>query len=147
MQEMKKNKTVIYDYLAREEVLVELYNTVYDANYPPDMPIELYAEEETPYWEGVHDIVFRLDGQLVVVLVQRKPADDRFPLHLLGYTTRLYETMVEKGVLQRTEGMPLPAPHFIVLPVGEDGELFGKPPKKMNMQVFMVSPKVECLVE
>ncbi|MBQ5667865.1 MAG: hypothetical protein IIV42_01075, partial [Peptococcaceae bacterium] len=53
-------------YLSNPQRLIDVYNAVADANYPPDTPVEINTLTDVLYKNQINDLSFVLDDQVVV---------------------------------------------------------------------------------
>ncbi len=55
-------------YMREPRRLVEVYNAIFDTDYPLDTPIEINTLEGALFQNRMNDISFILDGKLIVLI-------------------------------------------------------------------------------
>ena len=68
----------------------------------------------------MNDISFILDGRLLVLIEHQSTINENMPVRLLLYLGRVYEKYLEKTNIYRKRKIPLPAPEFVVLYIGQE---------------------------
>lgn len=123
-EESKANReykdSVFTMYMKDSKRLVEVYNAIFDTNYPLDTPIEINTLNGALFQNRMNDISFILDGRLLVLIEHQSTINENMPVRLLLYLGRVYEKYLEKTNIYRKRKIPLPAPEFVVLYIGQE---------------------------
>jgi predicted transposase/invertase (TIGR01784 family) len=99
----------------KTERLVELYNALNDAHYPPDTKVEINTLEDAIFMDRINDLSFLLDGKLIVLLEHQSTISKNVCLRLLIYCARLYEKLLTTENIYQEKRIFIPRPVFIVL--------------------------------
>lgn len=117
----REYKDIVFTLYMREpRRLVEVYNAIFDTDYPLDTPIEINTLEGALFQNRMNDISFILDGKLIVLIEHQSTVNENMPVRMLLYLGRVYEKYLEKTDIYRKRRIPLPAPEFVVLYIGQD---------------------------
>ena len=123
-EETKVNReykdSVFTMYMKEPRRLVEVYNAIFDTDYPLDTPIEINTLEGALFQNRMNDISFILGGRLLVLIEHQSTINENMPVRMLLYLGRVYEKHLEKENIYRKRKIPLPAPEFVVLYIGEE---------------------------
>lgn len=116
----KYKDSVFSLYMSEKRRLVEVYNAIFDKDYPLDTPIEINTLDGALFQNRINDISFILDGKLIVLIEHQSTINENMPVRMLLYLGRIYEKYLEKINIYRKRKIPLPAPEFVVLYIGRD---------------------------
>ena len=97
------------------EKMIELYNAIFDTNYPPDTEIDINTIEEVFHKTQKNDISFTLAGKYVVLSEHQSTVNPNMPLRDLMYITEIWKSMFEQDAVYKERLVRLPRPAFIVL--------------------------------
>ena len=107
-------------YLSNPQRLIDVYNAVADANYPPDTPVEINTLTDVLYKNQINDLSFVLDDQVVVLIEHQSTINQNMPLRLYMYSARVYEKITKQKPLYKRKPVKIPVPQFIVLYNGNE---------------------------
>ena len=103
-----------------KSAMLELYNALYDTNYPPGTPVDINTIESALYRSGKNDISFTIDNTYLVITEHQSTINPNMPLRDLWYIAEIYKKKVDaKAVLKDTQ-VRLPRPTFVVMYNGTD---------------------------
>ena len=97
------------------EKMIELYNAIFDTDYPPDTEIDINTIEEVFHKTQKNDISFTLAGKYVVLSEHQSTVNPNMPLRDLMYITEIWKGMFEADAVYKERLVKLPRPAFIVL--------------------------------
>ena len=117
---MKANKkvkdSVFSAYFSEDHArLVELFNALEGTDYPLDTPVEVNTLTDVLWMDRINDLSFVLNGQLLVLLEHQSTMNHNMALRSLLYCARLYEKLLPRDVIYRTNRVKVPNPRLIVL--------------------------------
>ena len=107
-------------YLSDPKRLIDVYNAVADAHYPPDTPVEINTLTDVLYKNQINDLSFVLDGQVVVLIEHQSTINENMALRLYLYSARIYEKITKQKSLYKKKRIKIPVPRFIVLYNGNE---------------------------
>jgi len=102
------------------EKMIELYNAIFDTDYPPDTKIDINTIEEVLHRVQKNDIAFTIDGTYIMVTEHQSTINPNMPLRDLIYILEIWKDMFETNQLYKRKQIKLPQPKFIVLYNGTD---------------------------
>ena len=94
------------------EKMIELYNAIFDTNYPPDTKIDINTIEEVFYKTQKNDISFTIDGTYIMLSEHQSTINPNMPLRDLMYILEIWKGMIEKEALYSSTLIQLPQPKF-----------------------------------
>jgi predicted transposase/invertase (TIGR01784 family) len=100
--------------------LIEVYNAVIGADFPPDSAVEVNTLDKVLYQGLKNDLSFTIDGNLVVLIEDQSTINMNMPLRLLMYVARIYETLLPSRAIYAEKTVKVPRPEFIVFYNGKD---------------------------
>ena len=119
MPEHKPNRmykaSMFVDLFSEPEKLIELYNAIEGTDYPPDTKVEIATLGDALFMDRINDLAFVLGGKLVVLVEHQSTLNENMPLRFLIYLGRVYEKIIDSGMLYHRSLVKIPAPDFIVL--------------------------------
>ena len=95
--------------------MLDLYNTLSGADYPPDTEIKITTLSDVLFLDQQNDLSFIVDGKIIILLEHQATISDNLPLRLLMYLGRVYESIVDDKKIYARSLIKLPRPEFIVL--------------------------------
>lgn len=116
----KYKDTVFRLIFNNKEKMLELYNALYDTNYPPDTPVDINTIEEALYLSDKNDISFTIANTHLVISEHQSTINPNMPLRDLWYVAELYKKMVEPRAVFKKTLVKLPWPTFVVMYNGTD---------------------------
>jgi len=116
----KYKDTVFRLIFNNEEKMLELYNALYDTNYPPGTPVDINTIEEALYLSDKNDISFTVANTHLVISEHQSTTNPNMPLRDLWYVAELYKKMVEPKAVFKKTLVKLPRPTFVVMYNGTD---------------------------
>ncbi len=123
MPEHKPNReykaSLFVSLFSEPEKMLELYNALSGTNYPPDTHVEIATLNDVLFMDRVNDLAFILGGKLVILVEHQSTLNRNMPLRLLIYLGRVYERIIDNGMLYRYGLVKIPAPDFIVVYNGD----------------------------
>ena len=102
------------------EKMIELYNAIFDTDYPPDTPIDINTIEEVFHRVQKNDISFTIDGTYIMVSEHQSTINPNMPLRDIFYIVEIWRGMVESSQLYKRRIVKVPQPKFIVLYTGRE---------------------------
>ena len=102
------------------EKMIELYNAIFDTNYPPDTHIDINTIEEVFHRVQKNDISFTIDGTYIMVSEHQSTINPNMPIRDLFYIVEIWRGMVESSQLYKRRIVKVPQPKFIVLYNGRE---------------------------
>ena len=75
------------------EKMIEIYNAIFDTDYPPDTEIDINTIEEVFHKTQKNDISFTLAGKYVVLSEHQSTVNPNMPLRDLMYITEIWKSM------------------------------------------------------
>jgi hypothetical protein len=124
MPEHKSNReykaSLFVSLFSEPETLLELYNALEGTNYPPDTKLEIATLNDVLFMDRINDLAFVVGGKVVILLEHQASINYNMPLRFLIYLGRVYEKIIDSGMLYRYGLVKIPAPEFIVLYNGDD---------------------------
>lgn len=117
MKTNKKYKDSVFTKLFGHDkrIILELYNAIFDANYPEDTPIEITTLENALYMDRINDISFVIDGKIIVLIEHQSTINNNMPLRMLLYISRNYEKIFTPDSIYYQDMIKIPRPEFVVL--------------------------------
>ena len=103
-----------------EDKMLELYNALYDTNYPPGTPVDINTIEEALYLSDKNDISFTIDNTYLVITEHQSTINSNMPLRDLWYIAEIYKKMVDSKAVFKKTPIKLPRPTFVVMYNGTD---------------------------
>ena len=97
------------------EKMIEIYNAIFDTDYPPDTEIDINTIEEVFHKTQKNDISFTLAGKYVVLSEHQSTVNPNMPLRDLLYITEIWKGMFAPDAVYKERLVRLPRPTFIVL--------------------------------
>ncbi|MBR3706869.1 MAG: hypothetical protein IKM19_07845 [Firmicutes bacterium] len=94
------------------EKMIELYNAIFDTNYPPDTKIDINTIEEVFYKTQKNDISFTIDRTYIMLSEHQSTINPNMPLRDLMYILEIWKGMIEKEALYSSTLIQLPQPKF-----------------------------------
>ena len=82
-----------------KEKMLELYNALYDTNYPPGTPVDINTIANT----------------YLVITEHQSTINHNMPLRDLWYIAEIYKTMVDRKAVYKETPIKLPRPTFVVM--------------------------------
>ena len=98
-----------------KEKMLELYNALYDTNYPPGTPVDINTIEEALYLADKNDISFTIDNTYLVITEHQSTINPNMPLRDLWYIAEIYKKMVDSKAVFKDTLVKLPRPTFVVM--------------------------------
>lgn len=98
--------SVFIVYMREPRRLVEVYNAIFDTDYPLDTPIEINTLDGELFQNRMNDISFILDGKLIVLIEYQSIINENMPVRMLLYLGRVYEKYLEKTNIYRKMKLP-----------------------------------------
>ena len=98
-----------------EEGMLELYNALYDTNYPPGTPIDINTIEEALYLSDKNDISFTIAHTYLIISEHQSTINPNMPLRDLWYIAEIYKKMVDSKAVFKETMVKLPRPTFVVM--------------------------------
>ncbi len=111
----KYKDTVFRLIFNNEEKMLELYNALYDTNYPPGTPVDINTIEEALYLSDKNDISFTIANTHLVISEHQSTINPNMPLRDLWYIAELYKKMVDAKAVFKEALVKLPRPTFVVM--------------------------------
>lgn len=102
------------------EKMIELYNAIFDTDYPPDTEIDINTIEEVFYRTQKNDISFTLAGTYIVLSEHQSTINLNMPLRDLIYIVEIWKTMFHRDDVYKGKMIRLPRPTFVVMYNGTD---------------------------
>ncbi|MBQ4649290.1 MAG: hypothetical protein IJB73_01165 [Firmicutes bacterium] len=99
----------------KPEKMIELYNAIFDTNYPLDTKIDINTIEEVFHRVQKNDISFTIDGTYIMVTEHQSTINPNMPLRDIIYILEIWKGMFETNQLYKRKRIKLPQPKFIVL--------------------------------
>lgn len=96
----------------QSEKMIELYNAIFDTNYPPDTKIDINTIEEVFDKTQKNDISFTIDGTYIMLSEHQSTINPNMPLRDLMYILEIWKGMIEKDALYSSTLIQLPQPLF-----------------------------------
>jgi hypothetical protein len=112
--------SVFSRYFSNPQRLIELYNAIEGAHYPPDADLEIQTLEDVLFHEQINDLAFLLERRLIVLIEHQSTINLNLPLRLLLYIARVYEKILNNANIYKRGLIKIPKPEFIVLYNGLD---------------------------
>ena len=103
-----------------KEKMLELYNALYDTNYPPGTPVDINTIEEALYLADKNDISFTIDNTYLVITEHQSTINPNMPLRDLWYIAEIYKKMVDSKAVFKDTLVKLPRPTFVVMYNGRE---------------------------
>ena len=103
-----------------KEKMLELYNALYDTNYPPGTPVDINTIEEALYLAHKNDISFTIDNTYLVITEHQSTINPNMPLRDLWYIAEIYKKMVDSKAVFKDTLVKLPRPTFVVMYNGRE---------------------------
>ncbi len=103
-----------------KEKMVELYNALYDTNYPPGTPVDINTIEDALYLNDKNDISFTIANTYLVITEHQSTINPNMPLRDLWYIAEIYKKMVDSKAVFKDTLVKLPRPTFVVMYNGRD---------------------------
>ena len=97
------------------EKMIELYNAIFDTNYPPDTKIDINTIEEVFYKTQKNDISFTIDGTYIMLSEHQSTINPNMPLRDMMYILEIWKGMFKTEQLYKRKLITLPQPKFVVL--------------------------------
>jgi hypothetical protein len=123
MTEHKPNReyraSLFVSLFSEPEKLIELYNALSGTDYPPDTQVEIATLNDVLFMDRINDLAFVLGGKLVILVEHQSTINENMPLRFLIYLGRVYEKIIDSGMLYRYGLVKIPAPDFIVVYNGD----------------------------
>lgn len=124
----KKENTLVRNYkdtvfrmlFNNKEKMLELYNALYDTNYPPGTPVDINTIEAALYVSKKNDISFTIDNTYLVITEHQSTINKNMPLRNLWYIAEIYKKMVNQDDIFKKTLIKLPRPTFVVMYNGTD---------------------------
>jgi hypothetical protein len=101
------------------EKLLELYNALEGTKYPLDTKVEIATLSDVLFMDRINDLAFVVGGKVVILLEHQASINRNMPLRFLIYLARIYEKIIDSGMIYRQSLIKIPAPEFIVLYNGD----------------------------
>ncbi len=103
-----------------KEKMLELYNALYDTNYPPGTPVDINTIESALYLADKNDISFTIDNTYLVITEHQSTINPNMPLRDLWYIAEIYKKMVDSKAVFKDTLVKLPRPTFVVMYNGRE---------------------------
>jgi predicted transposase YdaD len=111
--------SLFVDYFRDKERLIEAYNALSGADYPPTADVEYATLDNVLHRSLNNDIAFVIEGKLVVLIEHQSTINANMPLRLLMYLSEIYKRLVPQKTLYQKGLKKIPVPEFIVVYNGE----------------------------
>jgi len=98
-----------------EEKMLELYNALYDTNYPPGTPVDINTIQEALYLTDKNDISFTIADTHLVITEHQSTVNPNMPLRDLWYIAEIYRKMIGHRAAFKETLIKLPRPTFVVM--------------------------------
>ena len=131
--------SLFVDLFSEPDKLIELYNALSGMDYPPDTEIEIATLNDALFMDRINDLAFVIGGKLVILVEHQSTINVNMPLRFLIYLGRIYEKIIDKGVLYRHRLEKIPAPDFMVVYNG-DSDLPEQSTLKLSDAFEMIEP-------
>jgi hypothetical protein len=112
--------SVFSRYFSDPQRLIEVYNAIEGAHYPPDATVEIQTLEDVLFHEQINDLAFLLERRLIILIEHQSTINLNLPLRLLLYIARVYEKILNNANIYKRGLIKIPKPEFIVLYNGLD---------------------------
>ncbi|MDR3288113.1 MAG: hypothetical protein LBT22_01650 [Peptococcaceae bacterium] len=107
--------SVFSRYFSEPQRLIELYNSIKGAHYPPDADVDIQTLEDVLFHEQINDLAFLLEHRLIILIEHQSTINLNLPLRLLLYIARVYEKVLDNADIYKRGLIKIPKPEFIVL--------------------------------
>ena len=97
-----------------KEKLIELYNALSGSNYGSDVEIEIITLENAIMGDRKGDVVFRIDGKIIVFMEHQSTINPNMPLRILIYIAKEYEKEFFSKDIYSKKRVMIPTPEVYV---------------------------------
>lgn len=97
-----------------KERLIELYNALSGSNYSKDVDVEIITFHDAIMGNRKGDVVFQIDGKIIVFLEHQSPINPNMPLRILIYIAKEYEKQYFGKEIYSKKRVMIPTPEAYV---------------------------------
>jgi hypothetical protein len=121
MSANRKYKSSVFSCLLSDEArLREVYGALAGIDVPPDEPVTINTLSDVLFMEQINDVSFTIGDRLVVLIEHQSTINPNMPLRLLMYIARVYEKIIPRNTVYKSDMIQIPRPEFYVLYNGVD---------------------------
>ncbi|MCL2194060.1 MAG: Rpn family recombination-promoting nuclease/putative transposase [Treponema sp.] len=121
MSANEKHKNSMFSLLFSDpDILRQLYSAIESVELPPDTAIDINTLSNALFMGQINDVSFTVGDRLIVLIEHQSTINENMPLRLLMYVARVYEKIIDRIKVYKTDLVKIPEPIFIVLYNGRD---------------------------